>query len=394
MRKIEFGELRISELAKSHINECIQNNWVSIGPKVKLFEEKWAQIFNYPYTTMVSSGTSADIAACMALYEFGAKPGDYVICPALSFIATANAIRAAGFIPYFVDVKKETLNIDEEQVLKALKKLETESVLMPRKVVGIMAVNLMGNPCRMDVLSDLAKEYNVKLIIDNCEAYGCQLNGKFALDYADMETTSHYIAHIICSAEGGTVSSKDPVINDAIQSVRSHGRQPGSLFFDHQRYGLNLKPTDLNASIGLGEIDDFWKIFARRKEILYKYYNATAEFADKVYFVGERAGCVNAPHGFSITVKNSEDTHMGQGTIFSTIQLIQYELELAGIHWKKNFGSMPQHGCFKGHFQHQQSFPNAEWIGDNGIHIGCHYWMTDEDVDYVCETLRHTLKGI
>ncbi len=390
MRKIEFGELRVTDLAKKHIAECLENNWVSIGPKVKEFEQKWAQIFNYPYTTMVSSGTSADIAACMALYEFGAKPGDYVICPALSFIATANAIRAAGFTPYFVDIKKETLNIDEaivEQVLKI-----NGEFLSEKKVVGIMAVNLMGNPCRMDVLSDLAKKYNVKLIIDNCEGYGCQLNGKFSLDYADMETTSHYIAHIICSAEGGTVSSKDKVINDAILSVRSHGRQPGSLFFDHQRYGLNLKPTDLNASVGLGEIDDFWKIFARRKEILYKYYNATAEFADKIYFVQERAGCVNAPHGFSITVKPGE-YYDKFGTSIK-ITTIQKELEEAGIHWKKNFGSMPQHGCFKDHFQHKQRFENAEYVGDYGIHIGCHYWMTDEDVDYVCDTLRNILKDI
>ncbi len=391
---IEFGELRVTDLAKKHIAECLENNWVSIGPKVKLFEEKWAKIFNYPYTSMVSSGTSADIAACLALYEFGAKPGDFVICPALSFIATANAIRAAGFTPYFVDVKKETLNIDEELVEIALKR-DAGSRELPNvaRVAGIMAVNLMGNPCRMNILSGLAKEYNVKLIIDNCEAYGCQLDGKFSLDYADMETTSHYIAHIICSAEGGTVSSKDKVINDAILSVRSHGRQPGSLFFDHQRYGLNLKPTDLNASIGLGEIDDFWKIFARRKEILYKYYNATAEFADKVYFVQERAGCINAPHGFSMTIKPQRPGIIDVGDGIKLRQL-QLGLEEAGIHWKKNFGSMPQHGCFKDHFQHKQSFANAEWVGNFGIHIGCHYWMTDEDVDYVCDTLRNILKAI
>src|SRR5690606_37384448 len=115
-----------------------------------------------------------------------------------------------------------------------------------------MAVNLMGNPCELDVLSDIAFKYGCPLIVDNCEAYGAKLKGKFSLEYADMETTSHYIAHIICSAEGGTVSSKDKKINDIIQSVRSHGRQPGSLYFDHIRYGLNLKPTDLNASIGLG----------------------------------------------------------------------------------------------------------------------------------------------
>ena len=109
-KTIEFGELRISKLAKKHIKDCIKRDWVSIGPKTKLFEEKWQNLFGYNHTVMVNSGTSADTAACMALYEYDSlRQGDYIICPALSFIATANSIRAAGFEPLFIDVDKETL---------------------------------------------------------------------------------------------------------------------------------------------------------------------------------------------------------------------------------------------------------------------------------------------
>ncbi len=385
-KRIEFGELKITDLAKKHIQDCLDTNQVSAGPKVKLFEEKWAKIFNYPYTTMVSSGTSAVTASCMALYEFGFKPGDYVICPALSFIATANAIRAAGFTPYFVDIKKETLNIDEELVADAIYHFKLNH--MQNEIAGIIGVNLMGNPCQMDALHDMAFKLGCPFIVDNCEGYGCHLNGKFSLEYADFECTSHYIAHIICSAEGGTVSTKDPSLNKVIRSIRSHGRKPDDLYFDHCRYGLNLKPTDLNASIGLGEIDDFWKIFVRRKEILYRFYGATEEFSDKFYFVQERAGCLNAPHGFSITAKEQSDT------IDLTMPYVKSELDKAGIHWKKNFGSMPGHLAFDYHGQKFDKFPNAEYVGENGIHIGCHYWLSDEDVNYVCESLRNILKAL
>ena len=394
MKKIEFGELRITDLAKKHIQECLDNNWVSIGPKVKEFEQKWTKLFDYPYTTMVSSGTSADIAACLALYDFGAKPGDYVICPALSFIASANSIRAAGFIPYFVDIKKETLNIDERKLEGVLKNRFDPYLRIKRELnregqlAGIMVVNLMGNPCELDVISDLAKQWDTKLIVDNCEAYGAMFKGRFSLEYADIETTSHYIAHFICSAEGGTVSSKDKKINDIIQSVRSHGRQPGSLYFDHILYGLNLKPTDLNASIGLGEIDDFWKIFNKRKANLYEFYKATEEFSDKVYFVEERPGNVNAPHGFSITLKEK---------YIDRFNFLTSKLDEAGIHWKRNFGVMPGHAAFGYHdqsFSAEDRFSNAAYVGHYGIHIGCHYWLTDEDIDYVCNTLRNILKEL
>lgn len=375
-KKIEFGELRITDLAKKYVQECLDKNWVSIGDKTRLFEEEWKNLFGYKNTVMVSSGTSADIAACLALYDMGAKPGDFIICPALSFIATANSIRAAGFTPLFVDVKKETLQLDETLL---------ERYINSKGIAGIMVVNLMGKPCRLDTISDMARSKDLPLIVDNCEAYGSTLNDKFSLEYADFETTSHYIAHIICCGEGGTVSTNRDDLADIIRSVRSHGRQPNSLYFDHVRYGLNLKPTDLHASIGLGEISDFWKIFKRRKENLYKFREAVDGLEHIAYFVEEDENAVNAPHGFSMTLKEE------YANTRNFNKLTQF-LEERGIHWKKNFGSMAHHSAFKYLEYSPNTLKNAQYIGDYGLHIGCHYWLSDDDVAYIQESLREGLK--
>lgn len=113
MKRIEFGELVIGEVARNNLMHVCDTNWASGGPKVKQLEKEWSKIFDYKRSVAMSSGTDAVIASCLALYDIAdAKRGDEVIVPALSFIATSNAVRAAGLTPVFVDVKKETLNID------------------------------------------------------------------------------------------------------------------------------------------------------------------------------------------------------------------------------------------------------------------------------------------
>jgi len=319
----------------------------------------------------------------MALYDYGAKPGDYIICPALSYIATANAIRAAGFTPLFVDIKKETLNINTDSIENLIK---THNALR-KNIVAIMCVNLMGKPCDLDILSEISKKHDIKLIVDNCEAYGSKFKGKYSLEYTDMETTSHYIAHIICCGEGGTVSCKDEELFNILKSIRSHGRQPDSLYFDHIRFGLNFKPTDLHASIGLGEIDEFWTIFNKRKANVYEFRKAVRGYEGKAYFIEEDEGCRNAPHAFSITLKERYATKRN-------MDIVKETLEENNIHWKRNFGSMPHHKAFDYLGYKASSMENAQYVGEYGIHIGCHYWLTEEDIDNVCSALRKALGKI
>jgi dTDP-4-amino-4,6-dideoxygalactose transaminase len=369
MSKIEFGHLEIGEVARQHIQQCLDNNWVTMGPKVKLLEKKWRHLFNYDYATMVNSGTSADLAACIALYEYGAKPGDEVIVPALSFIATANAVRAAGFTPVFVDVKLDTMNIDENKIKEAI----------TSKTRAIMSVNLMGKPAALDKIKEICQKHALIHIVDNCEAYGSMLHGKYALHYADFETSSHFTAHLIMSVEGGIVSSNTGYDDYTIKSIRSHGRNPDSQYFEHLRYGLNLKPSDLHACIGLEQIERFWEVFNKRRENVAMIREAVREFGEFAYFTMEDEGAINCPHGFSITLKFGYKEKLHK---------LKKLLDDTGIAWKRNFGSMPHHHAFDYLNTPKYKFLNSQYIGAYGIHIGCHYYLDAEDLSLICSTLR------
>lgn len=370
-KRIEFGEVRLNDISKSHIMDCLNNSRITMGAKVQLFEDNWKRLFGYKFARAVSSGTSAGIACCLALYDFGAKEGDEVICPALSFIATASAVRAAGLKPVFVDIRRETLNIDEDLI---------EQAITPR-TAAIQVVNTMGRPAELDKIKKIADKHGLKMIVDNCEAYGSKFKDRFALDFADMETSSHYAAHLICSAEGGTVSTNDPQIDEIIESNRSHGRILGSLYFDHIRRGLNLKMSDLHAAVGLGEIEHFWDTFWLRRQNVTKIREAVRGLEDIAWFTEEDAGNINCPHGFSITLKDKFKHKMGD---------LQSLLDQHSIHWKRNFGAIPTHRAFS---DVQGHYPEAEYAGDYGLHVGCHQWLGD-DLEYLCEKLKSALIDI
>ena len=375
MERIEFGELRIGDTARAHLSDVCDTNWASMGPKVRSFENQWSHLFDYKDSIAVSSGTDACINACLALYDIAdAARGDEVIVPALSFIATSNAVRMAGLTPVFVDVEKETLNIDPSKIEDAI----------TDKTRAIMVVHTMGRPCDMTVIMEIAKKYSLRVIEDACEAHGAIHKMKRIGLFGDMTCFSFYIAHLVCCGEGGMVSTNDEHIANVLRSTRSHGRPFGSIYFDHQRTGINSKMNDLEASIGLEGIENFWETFNTRKDTMYRFRMACLGFDDVAWFSEEEARDFNCPHGFSITAKK-------EGDIDKVIKC----LDDYNIHWKRNFGCIPtQHAAFADMGHVLGDFPNAEWIGENGIHIGCHQYLSEEDVVRVETALKQALGSL
>lgn len=371
-KKYEFGEIRIGDIARKHLKDVCDTNWVSEGPKVKQFEKEWGSLFGYQTNVATSSGTDACINACLSLYDLvttDAKIGDEIIVPALGFIATSNAVRVAGFKPVFVDVKKETLNIDETKIEAAI----------TLKTKAIFVVHTMGRPCEMDVITEIATRYNLVVIEDSCEGHGAVYQGKRIGLWGDMACFSFYIAHLVCSGEGGMVSSKHPWVEKTLRSTKSHGRS--GIYFDHPRFGINSKMNDLEASVGLEGIAYFQQTFDKRHDNVQKIRIALIGYEDVAWFSEEDEGNINCPHAFSITMKSTGNRDI----------LTNY-LESKSIHWKRNFGSIPtQQGAFSYLGHKLGDFPNAEHIGDNGIHIGVHQFLSDEDIQFICQSLQEGL---
>jgi dTDP-4-amino-4,6-dideoxygalactose transaminase len=368
--RINFGDLVIGEIARDRINKAIDKNWVTEGENVKEFEKKFAEKFGYKYAIATSSGTDACIASLSTLYEFGAKRGDEIIVPSTTFVATANAVLAAGFIPKFVDATLETLNIDTKKIEKTISD----------KTQAIMPVHLMGKPCEMDVITEIAEKYNLKIIEDCCEAHGAKYKGKYVGSIGDMGAFSFYVAHVVISGEGGIVVTNNKKIADILKSLRTHGRPMGSIYFDFQRFGLNLRMNDLTAAIGIEGIEQFEKIFKKRKENLYHLLEMVDDLTDYLYFIHEEGYETLSPHAFPLVLKNAK---------YNYLKFYKY-LESKSIQVKTLFGSLPtQHNAFKFLGYRPGDFPVSEYIGDNGLHFGIHQYLTNDDLLFISDVLHN-----
>lgn len=363
-KRITFGELRINKTSKMYLNKAIQKNWVSEGENVRNFEERFAELFGYKYAIATSSGTDADICACASLYDYGAKRGDEIIVPALCFVSCPNSILAAGFVPKFVDVAIDTLNVDPVKIEESI----------TDRTRAIMAVHTMGKPCDMDTIKRLAAKYNLKIIEDACEAHGAKYKNHIIGTIGDMGAFSFYAAHLIVCGEGGMIVTDHEDLANTLRSIKSHGRPPGSIYFDFQRIGFNSKMNDMEAAIGLGGIDQFYKVFNKRKQNIYHLIDLLKPYSDYFYFLKEENYETVSPHAFPLTIKNNKMNRDG---------LYKY-LESNGIQCKTLFGSLPtQHNAFKFLNYKIGDFPKSEYIGQQGLHFGIHQYLTSKDIDYI-----------
>jgi dTDP-4-amino-4,6-dideoxygalactose transaminase len=372
--RITFGDLRIGATAKTLINEALYHNWITEGRNTEMFEDRFCELFGYKHAIAVGSGTMADIAACLALYEYGAMRGDEIIVPALSFAATANSVLVAGLAPKFVDCRIDTLNIDEDK---------TEAAITP-KTKAIMVVHTLGKPCEMKKIQTLAWRYNLKLIEDCAEAHGAQYDGVTVGHFGNIGAFSFYVAHPIVAGEGGMVVTDNDKIAQIIRSVKNHGRPFGSIYFDFQRLGLNLRMNDLTAAIGIESLENFKEAVEIRRRNWQYLSELVQPLSKYCHFVREGVNEIMCPFAFTLVLKKNE---------YILPNLYKY-LEDNGIQCKRIFGSLPtQHQAFKFLGYKLGDFPNAEYVGNEGLHFGVHQYLTKEDMEYVAEMLTEYFRG-
>jgi dTDP-4-amino-4,6-dideoxygalactose transaminase len=383
------------QLLKKLINEILESGRVSTGKYVREFEEKFAVLIGRKEAVAVSSGTDADTLALAVLHDFGAKRGDEIIVPALSFIATGNAVLHAGFIPVFVDIERETLNIDVKKIENAITK----------KTRAIMPVHLMGKPADMDAINEIAKKYGLYVIEDAAEAYGAIYKGRKIGTLGDLAAFSTYLAHMISTVEGGVVVTDREDFAEILRSLRAHGtackckvctlRAKGGYCpkrfqygedtrFLFERIGYSSKMNELEAAVGLGNLEIFDQILEKRRknwEMLYKKFK---QFEPYLTTIKENENEKIGPHAFPIII--SEDAP------FTRREMVDF-LEKNGIETRSLFSSIPtQCKGYKFLGYKLGDFPNAEFIGRNGLHIGVHQDLSEEHIEYIIEKIKEFLE--
>lgn len=392
--KIPFGSISIAKESRRLINEILDSGRVSNGKHVRKFEELFSKLTGTKEAVALSSGADADALALAVLYDFGAKRGDEVIAPALSFVATGNAVLQAGFRPVFVDVEKETLNINPWLIEKAITK----------RTRAIMPVHLMGKPAKMDEINKIAKKHKLFVIEDAAEAHGAVYKGKNVGTLGDMAAYSLYLAHIITTVEGGIVTTDREDFAQVLRSLRSHGRackckmcivntsssycqkrfkHGKDIRFIFERIGYSCKMNEIEAAVGIGSLKNYEHIIKKRRNNLLTFIKRLEDFEKYFYTIHEEKGEKIGPHAFPIILKENAP--------FTRNQFVDY-LDKNGIDTRDLFSSMPTQ-CAGFSFLGYEigDFPSAEYIGNNGLHIGVHQQLGKEHIDYFVETVKSFL---
>lgn len=371
MKQIKFGEVHLNNNTRKYLNEVLDNEWLTHGKFTEKFETEWAKLTNSNYSIFVNSGTSALIALFASLYDLGAKRGQNIIMPALSFVSTWNAALAAGFNIKFVDIEiNDSMNINCSKIEEQIDK----------DTIAICGVSLMGKPYNADIIQQICQKHKLWHIADQCEAHFCSFNNKPILHYADAEVYSFFAAHILYATEAGSINTNNSYIKDLCLSTRTHGRKNGKLFFDFERFGLNLKPTDLAAAVGLASLEESKEIFNKRKDNLVKLQNSLQKYRDLIYLVLEDRG-INSPHALSITFKKE-----------NYINKLKEHLTNSNIEWKLNFQTPHKSKAFDWMNLNIKDIPNALWVSENGIHCACHQYLSFNDIEYMIEIFERFFK--
>jgi len=273
--------------------------WLTYGKYSKEFEEKLAKFLDVRWALLVNSGSSANLLAFYALTspllgDRRVKRGDEVITVAAGFPTTVAPIVQYGAVPVFVDMELEYFNIDTTQLEKAISS----------KTKAVMIAHTLGNPFNIKAVKEFCDKYNLWLIEDNCDALGSTYEGKPTGTWGDIGTSSFYPPHHMTMGEGGAVYTDNPLLKKILLSMRDWGRdcwcesgvdntcghrftgQFGSLpkGYDHKyvysHFGFNLKPTDMQAAIGVAQLEKLPKFIKKRRENFQKLYDGLKDIEE------------------------------------------------------------------------------------------------------------------
>lgn len=349
---------------KKYVNDCMDTTWISsAGKYVVDFEKKYAEYMNMNQAISCCNGT---VALHVPLLALGVQPGDEVIVPSFTYIATANAVRYCGATPVFADSLADTWNIDPEDIRRKI----------TSRTKGIIPVHLYGNPCDMDPIMKIAKEYNLFVVEDAAECHGATYKGQKAGTFGDASTFSFFGNKIITTGEGGMIVTNDEQLADHMRILKGQGQDPNRRYWFIET-GYNYRMTNIEAAIGLAQLENIDLHISNRRQVASWYFDELADMSDKLEFQKVTSGAESVWWMFSIMLKDTVN--------ISRDELME-KLKEDGIETRPLFYPMHQMPVY---MDAEAACPVSEKLAANGMNLPTHAQITREDVAFICERLRY-----
>ena len=269
---IPYGKHFINNDDIESVVDVLKSDWLTTGPIVDAFESAVASYVDARYAIAVSNGTAA---LHSAMYAIKIRPGDEVIVPTITFLATANCVRYLGGTPVFADVQADTLLIDPEDVRRKI----------TPKTKAIVAVDYAGQPCDYSSLRKICNQYGLSLVSDACHALGASYDGNLLGSIADLTVFSFHPVKHITTGEGGMIVTNQKKLKDRIKRFRNHGidndfrarEKHGSWHYEMSELGYNFRITDIQCALGLSQLKKLPDFLDRRRKIAARYQQAFSE---------------------------------------------------------------------------------------------------------------------
>lgn len=352
------------------VNDALKSGWISsAGKYLDLFEQRWAAYCGMPFGIAVSNGS---VALDLAVGLLNLQPGDEVIMPTFTIISPAQSIVRAGGVPVLVDSEPDNWQMDAGQI---------EAKIGPR-TKAILVVHIYGHPADMDLIADVARRHHLTVIEDAAEVHGAEYKGRRCGGLADISTFSFYANKLVTTGEGGMVLVRTPEHAERARSLRNLCFQKKQRFL-HDELGYNYRMTNIQAALGVGQIDRMDGIVARKRAIAAAYAEQLGDVAGLRMQV-EEAWAKSVYWVLGVVL----DESTGVTAIMLADRLREVHIEtrpfFLGMHQQPVFQKM---GLFPG-----EQFPVAERLARQGVYLPSGLTITDEQIVSVTSVVRESLK--
>ena len=353
------------------------------GPMTVEFERKWSEWLGVKYSVFVNSGSSANLAAIYSLLLSGKLKNNRIVVPAVSWVTTVTPSIQLGMEPIMCECDINNLGLDITHLKKIIKDYSPSAIIL---------VHVLGFPNHMNEIIELCEKNNILLIEDTCESMGSRYENKLLGTFGDLSTFSFYFGHHMSTIEGGMISTNDEELYHILLSIRSHGWDR-DLPIKKQKFlrdkykiddfkalytfyypGFNLRATDLQAFIGLGQMDKIDEIITNRNKNYIRYQN---EIKNEFWSVSPPENSFISNFSFPIITKNNKRL---------SESLIENDIECRPL----ICGSINEHPFWYERYG-KQTLPNSKLVHDYGMYIPNNHQMTDDEVNKVIDIVNKHL---